>query len=70
VRKDDGVNNNEMAALLEELVAIPTISSDPSRRPDVTRSAERIAAELVARNFAVTIAEDGGALPTVIATRG
>jgi len=70
VRKDDGVNNNEMAALLQELVAIPTISSDPSRRPDITRSAERIAAELVSRNFAVTIAEDGGALPTVIATRG
>jgi acetylornithine deacetylase/succinyl-diaminopimelate desuccinylase-like protein len=68
--RDAAVNNNEMAELLGELVAIPTISSDPSRRRDIARSAEVIAAQLVARNFAVTIAEDGGALPTVIATRG
>lgn len=69
-KRDAAVNTNEMAELLEKLVAIPTISSDPSRRPDIARSAEAIAAQLVARDFTVTIAEDDGALPTVIATRG
>jgi len=59
-----------MAALLTELVAIPTISSDPAHRQDIVRSAELIAAQLVTRNFEVVVADDGGALPTIIARRG
>jgi acetylornithine deacetylase/succinyl-diaminopimelate desuccinylase-like protein len=64
------VNGNEMAALLGELVAIPTVSSDPSRRGDILRSAQLIAAQLEARGFETVVAHNDGALPTVIATRG
>lgn len=58
-----------MAALLAELISIPTISSDPHHHADIRRSADTVAAQFAARGFTVVIAEDGGALPTVIASR-
>jgi acetylornithine deacetylase/succinyl-diaminopimelate desuccinylase-like protein len=58
-----------MATLLGELVAIPTVSSDPARLDDIRRSAAVITAQLEARGFVAVVADGDGALPTVIATR-
>jgi acetylornithine deacetylase/succinyl-diaminopimelate desuccinylase-like protein len=73
-KRDDAVNGDArndqaMATLLGELVAIPTVSSDPARLDDIRRSAAVITAQLEARGFVAVVADGDGALPTVIATR-
>jgi acetylornithine deacetylase/succinyl-diaminopimelate desuccinylase-like protein len=63
-------DREERARLLGELVALPTVSADPSRLPDLHRSAALLAGMLRERGFDVRLVEDGAGRPSVAATRG
>ncbi len=61
-------NAPEFFAALKEWLTIPSISADPSRHPDVRRSAEWLVAHLQATGFPVAeIWETGEGLPAVYA---
>ncbi|HZR50889.1 MAG TPA: dipeptidase [Streptosporangiaceae bacterium] len=61
-------NAPEFFAALKEWLTIPSISADPSRHPDVRRSAEWLVAHLQATGFPVAeIWETGQGLPAVYA---
>ncbi|NQX17376.1 M20/M25/M40 family metallo-hydrolase [Rathayibacter sp. VKM Ac-2857] len=64
------VDREERARLLGELVALPTVSADPARLPDLHRSAALLAGALRERGFDVRLVEDGAGRPSVAATRG
>ncbi|NRG42396.1 M20/M25/M40 family metallo-hydrolase [Rathayibacter sp. VKM Ac-2835] len=64
------LDREERARLLGELVALPTVSADPARLPDLHRSAALLAGMLRERGFEVRLVEDGTGRPSVAATRG
>ncbi len=57
----------EFFATLKQWLAIPSISADPARHPDVRRSAEWLRAHLAATGFPVTEIWETGGLPAVFA---
>ena len=64
------LDREERARLLGELVALPTVSADLARLPDLHRSAALLAGALRERGFDVRLVEDGAGRPSVAATRG
>src|SRR5580658_11099758 len=57
----------EFFADLTQWLAIPSISADPARHPDVRRSAEWLAAHLRGTGFPVVEIWETGGLPAVFA---
>ncbi len=60
-------NAPEFFATLKQWLAIPSISADPARHPDVRRSAEWLLAHLVDTGFPVAEIWETGGLPAVYA---
>ncbi|QHF21105.1 M20/M25/M40 family metallo-hydrolase [Rathayibacter sp. VKM Ac-2762] len=64
------MDRRERARLLDELIALPTVSADPSRLGDLRRSATLLADALRERGFDTRLVEDDAGRPSVVGTRG